>query len=271
MRPLIDNIVAAVKRRGGRMELEAFRKLIQKTRDSLFEDVDTLTELVIASGVPIEIVGEEVVLKTYFRPWREETFCIVDIETNGSVPNRSQIIEIGALKWRNGEIVDRFESFAACSYLPYNISEITGIMPEDLADAPPLAKMLPRFKAFLGDTVFVAHNISFDYNFVSHSFERFGLGVLGNRKLCTIELARRTIEAERYGLGHLNIALDINTLVHHRAYADALTASKVLEIGLKRVPESVVTTEELIDFTKMPVKRAKALLNNGEWRMENGE
>jgi DNA polymerase-3 subunit epsilon len=262
MRPLIDNIVTAMKKSGGKMELERFRQLILKTRDSLFEDVDTLMELVIASGVPIDIEGEEMVLKTSFRPWREEIFCIVDIETNGSRPERAQIIEIGALKWKNGEVIDRFESFAACSYLPYQISEITGINPEDLEDAPPLAKMLPKFKAFLGDALFVAHNVSFDYNFISHSFERFGLGVLGNRRLCTIELARRTIEAERYGLGHLNIALDINTLVHHRAYADAVTAAKVLEIGLKNVHDSVNTTEALIDFTKLPVKKAKALMNS---------
>ncbi len=248
-----------MKRNGGTMDLERFKELIQKTRDSLFENVDTLTELVIASGVPVEIEGDEVVLKTSFRPWREETFCVVDVETNGSKPNRSQIIEIGALKWRNGEVVDRFESFAACSYLPYQISEITGINPEDLEGAPPLSRLLPEFKAFLGDAVFVAHNATFDYNFVSSSFERFGLGVLGNRKLCTIELARRTIEAERYGLGHLNIALDINTLVHHRAFADAVTAAKVLEIGLRNVPDSVVTTEELIDFSKLPIRKAKAL------------
>jgi len=257
MRPLIDSIVTAMKKSGGKMELERFRKLILKTRDSLFEDVDTLMELVIASGVPIEIEGDEVLLKTSFRPWQEEVFCVVDIETNGSQPERAQIIEIGALKWKNGEVIDRFESFAECSYLPYQISEITGINPEDLEGAPPLSKVLPRFKAFLGDTLFVAHNVSFDYNFISHSFERFGLGVLGNRRLCTIELARRTIEAERYGLGHLNIALDINTLVHHRAYADAVTAAKVLEIGLKNIPDVVQTTEALIDFTKLPVKKAK--------------
>ncbi len=259
MRPLIDSIVASIKRSGGRMEVDRFREQIQKSRDSLFETVDTLMELVIASGVPLEIVGDEVVLKTYFGPWREETFCIVDVETNGSKPNRSQIIEIGALKWRNGEVVDRFESFVECSYLPYQISEITGINPEDLEGAPPLSKLLPKFKAFLGDAIFVAHNATFDYNFVSSSFERFGLGVLGNRRLCTIDLAKRTIEAERYGLGHLNIALDINTLVHHRAYADAVTAAKVLEIGLRNLPDSVVTTEELIDFSKLPIRKAKAL------------
>jgi len=262
MRPLIDNIVASMQKSGGKMNLDRFRKLILKTRDSLFEDVDTLMELVVASGVPIEIEGDEVLLKTYFKHWQEEVFCIVDIETNGSQPMRSQIIEIGALKWKNGEIIDHFESFAACSYLPYQISEITGINPEDLEDAPPLSKMLPKFKAFLGDALFVAHNVSFDYNFISHSFERFGLGVLGNRKLCTIELARRTIEAERYGLGHLNIVLDINTLVHHRAYADAVTAAKVLEIGLKNIPNDVTTTESLIDFTKIPVKKAKKLAQN---------
>ncbi len=260
MRPLIDNIVAAVKKNGGVMKLDDFRELIQKTRDSLFENVDTLMELVIASGVPIEIEGDEVVLKTSFMPWRDETFCIVDIETNGSKPDRSQIIEIGALKWRNGEVVDRFESFAQCSYLPYQISEITGINPEDLEDAPTLQKLLPEFKNFLGDAVFVAHNATFDYNFVSMSFERFGLGVLGNRRFCTIDLARRTIEAERYGLGHLNIALDINTLIHHRAYADAVTAAKVFEIGLRNVPESIVTVEELIDFSKLPVKKARRIL-----------
>ena len=262
MRPLIDNIVSAIKKSGGRMELDRFRKLILKTRNSLFEDVDTLMELVIASGVPIDIEGDEVLLKTSFRPWQEEIFCVVDIETNGSQPMRSQIIEIGALKWKNGEVIDRFESFAACSYLPYQISEITGINPEDLEGAPPLSQMLPEFKAFLGDDLFVAHNVSFDYNFISHSFERFGLGVLGNRKLCTIELAKRTIEAERYGLGHLNIVLDINTLVHHRAYADAATAAKVLEIGLKNIPDEVITTESLIDFTKIPVKKAKRLLQD---------
>jgi len=95
--------------------MAAFRNLVQKHRDSLFETVDTLVELVIASGLPVEVVGDEVVLETSFRPWREETFCIVDIETNGSVPDRSQIIEIGAVKWRGGSVTDRFESFAACS------------------------------------------------------------------------------------------------------------------------------------------------------------
>ena len=262
MRSLIENTIATIKKSGGRMELNRFKKLIFKTCNSFFEDVDTLMELIIASGVPIDIKDNEVFLKTSFRPWQEEVFCIVDIETNGSQPMKSQIIEIGALKWKNGEAIDCFESFASCSYLPYQISEITGISPEDLEDAPSLSKMLPKFKAFLGDAIFVAHNVSFDYNFISHSFERFGLGVLGNRKLCTIELAKRTIEAERYGLSHLNIMLDINTLVHHRAYADAVTATKVLEFSLKNIPNEVKTTESLIDFTKIPIKRAKQLLQN---------
>jgi len=262
MRPLIDNVVATIKKSGGKMSIDRFRKMILKTRNSLFENVDTLVELIIASGVPIDIEGDEVFLKTSFRLWQEEVFCIVDIETNGGQPMKSQIIEIGALKWKNGRVIDRFESFVACSYLPYQISEITGINPEDLEDAPTLSQILPEFKTFLGDALFVAHDVSFDYNFISYSFERFGLGVLGNRRLCTIELAKRTIEAERYGLNHLNTILDINTFVHHRAYADALTATKILEVGLKNIPNEVTTTESLIDFTKTPIKKAKKLLQD---------
>jgi len=244
-----------MKKSGGKMNIKRFRRLVSKSRDSLFEDIDTLIELIIASGVPIEIEGDDVILKTSFRPWHEEVFCVVDIETNGSQPQKAQIIEIGALKWKNGKIIGRFESFVACSYLPYHISEITGIVPEDLKNAPSPSKALCDFKSFLGDALFVAHNVSFDYDFISHSFERFGLGILGNRRLCTIELARRTIEAKRYGLKHLNIALDINTLVHHRAFADAVTASKVLEIGLNSLPNTVDTTESLIDFTKSPINK----------------
>jgi len=77
MRPLIDNVVATMKKSGGKMDLESFRELILKTRDSLFEDVDTLMELVIASGVPIDIEGDEVILKTSFIHGRKRSFVLL--------------------------------------------------------------------------------------------------------------------------------------------------------------------------------------------------
>jgi DNA polymerase-3 subunit epsilon len=99
------------------------------------------------------------------------------------------------------------------------------------------------------DSVFVAHNAKFDYGFLNASFERFGLGNIGNPKLCTIELARRTFESERYGLAFLIDFLGIETATHHRAYSDALCANTVMEKSLQTLPEYVLTADELLRFS----------------------
>jgi DNA polymerase-3 subunit epsilon len=72
---------------------------------------------------------------TKFMPINEATFCIVDIETNGSKIQKHQIIEIGAIKFRNGEIIDRYESLVRCSTINKHITEITGIKAEDTQDS----------------------------------------------------------------------------------------------------------------------------------------
>ncbi|HIO96050.1 MAG TPA: DNA polymerase III subunit epsilon, partial [Campylobacterales bacterium] len=110
-------------------------------------------------------------------------------------------------------------------------------------------EVLTKLRVFLEDTVFVAHNANFDYGFLNHSFERFGLGTIGNQTLCSINLARRTIKSERYGLAYLNEFLEIGTEVHHRAYSDALTTAKLLKIAFKNIPEYVNTTDELLRFS----------------------
>ena len=66
------------------------------------------------------------------------------------------------------------------------------------------------------------------FNFLNASFDRFGLGLIGNPQLCTIELAKRTFESERYGLAYLIDFLEIETATHHRAFSDAVCAAKVM-------------------------------------------
>jgi len=83
------------------------------------------------------------------------------------------------------------------------IQEITGISVQQTLRLRP-CKSYARISAFLGDAVFVGHDAKFDYNFVSAMMERVGLDALLNRSLCTIDLAERTIESERYGLAYLN-------------------------------------------------------------------
>ncbi len=209
-------------------------------------DIETLNFY----GLPVREDDQKVYLKTQQNSYKDETYCIVDIETNGNSPVKNQIIELGAIKYKNGEILDRFESYVYADYIPQAIVRLTNIEQSDLADAPSLKKVLHDFKLFLADDVFVAHNVKFDFNFISTSLKTVGLDELLNRRLCTVDLSRKTINAQKHGLGYLREFLDIQTGEHHRAYADAISAAKVLDACFKNIPEDVVTTEDLIKFSK---------------------
>jgi DNA polymerase-3 subunit epsilon len=102
---------------------------------------------------------------------------------------------------------------------------------------------------FLDDAIFVAHNVQFDHSFLSASFGRFGLGSIGNPRMCTIELAKRTFESERYGLAYLNETLDLGASVQHRAFCDARAASRVMLKSFTTLPEYVMTTDDLLRFS----------------------
>jgi len=228
---------------------ERFSWLV-KNLYGMFEDPDLLHQTLLARGLPIGEDKEGLYLKTARTPYEQQEFVVVDIETSGSKPENAQVIEIGAIKFAGDRVIDRFESFVYADEVPEYITKLTGIEQKDLEEAPSQKDVLLRFKEFLGDAVFVAHNVDFDYNFISRKLEQLGYGRLANRKLCSIDLARRTIESERYGLEFLNEHLGIRTPVSHRAYADARTAYEVLKAALKRIPKDVRTTEELIDFSK---------------------
>lgn len=190
----------------------------------------------------------KIVLKTRDTDISEQIFCVTDIETTGGVKS-GQIIEIGALKIKNSQIIDKFESFVHATSVPENITELTGICVDNLKNAPNIAQVMEKFRLFLGEAVFVAHNVRFDYDFISKAMFECGFGVLLNRKICTIELARRTIISQKYGLDILKELLGIDN-AHHRALNDAISCAKILDECISRLPWSVQTTEDLINFSK---------------------
>ncbi len=228
-----------------------FLDILSRHKEKFFDNPELEFELLLSNGFPIDIEDDKVFLKTTKTKISEQTFCIVDIETNGGHVNKGhQIIEIGAVKYRNGEILDSFESLVYAKDIPEYIQGVTNITPSMLEDAPLLKKVLEKFKIFLEDDVFVAHDIKFDYNFISNSLEKCNLGRLCNRKLCTIDLARRTIKAEKYGLKSLKEVLQIDIDNHHRAYSDALSTTYILKEAIKHLNKSVVTVEDLITYSK---------------------
>lgn len=231
--------------------------LKEELESSLPNPPELSLELLAARGMNLVLSNNHYRFSTAVTSVDDTLFCIVDIETNGSKPAHHQIIEIGAVKLQNGHIIDTYESLVYCTEIPSLIQEITGISVEQTLHARPLKQVMQEFRLFLGDAVFVGHAAKFDYTFVSAMMERVGLDKLLNRSLCTIDLAERTIESERYGLAYLNDQLELyKDATHHRALSDAMTTAKLLKRTLVLIPKNIKNTEELIAFSK-EAKRLK--------------
>ena len=223
---------------------------ILKKNDTFFDSVELEKELLLSNGFPLYFTKDKVYLKTKTTKINNQVFCVVDIETTAGNAKDGQIIEIGAVKYKNNHIIEKYESLVNVRDIPSKIQEITGITPEMTHSFPNIQTVLEEFKIFLEDDIFVAHAISFDYKFISDSFKKYNLGELYNRKLCTIDLSKRLIKTEKYGLKHLKNHLNIDELNHHRAYSDAYCAAKILEQCLRLLPKDIVYSEDLISFSK---------------------
>jgi len=256
MQKVFEELTTAFRKHNGVLSSEQYTHIVTK-HTTLLEDAEIIFFLLQASGYPITQHEGNYRLETYFTPYEVQRFCVIDIETNGSKPGTSQVIEIGAVMLEGGKVVDRFETFVECAYLPEYITKITGIEPMDLVGAPSRKEALTGLRHFMGDAIFVAHNANFDHTFLTASFDRFGLGQIGNPKLCTIDLARRTFESERYGLAYLIDFLEIETATHHRAYSDAVCAAKVMEKSVETLPEYVKTADELLQFSTSSKKERR--------------
>ncbi len=230
---------------------------ITELRPFLDESLELELLLASAQGLEIIVKNNRYYFKTNTQLIKDASFCIVDIETNGSKPEKHQIIEIGAVKIQNGKIVDQYESLVQCDEISKHITELTGISVEDTKDAPPLQRVLNEFKAFLGTDVFVAHAVKFDYGFISAMYQKLGMQPMLNRSLCSIDLAERTFSSYRYGLNYLNESLALHhTATHHRALSDAITTAKLFLKSLELIDDEIQTVEELILFSKQ-AKRFK--------------
>ena len=222
-------------------------------------DCDTLLEILIGHNAPfcrsrayLENNSLQYMIDTTMNhiSWQDCKMCFVDIESSSPNIENGQIIEIGAVMTQNGEIINTFNSFVYSPYIPEEITHLTGIESSMLQDAPQLHEVFRQFLDFLGDSVFVAHNVAFDYNFVSASLQSLGMPPLLNQRLCTLDLSRRVILSKRHGLAYLNALLGINIAISHRALYDAITSFELYKICSLAFPYAVQTLQNLIDFSK---------------------
>lgn len=171
--------------------------------------------MLVDDGVPIAY-------KPTDRNLKDATYVVFDVETTGLSNQYDQIIELAAVKVKDGEIIDKFERFSnPHEKLSETIINLTHITDDMLVDAPEIEEVLTEFKEWVGDAIFVAHNASFDMGFIDTGYERLGLGPSTNGVIDTLELSR-TINTEygKHGLNFLAKKYGVELTQHHRAIYD---------------------------------------------------
>ena len=175
-------------------------------------------------------------------------YCVLDIETTGLSFRTEKITEFGAIKIKNGEIIDTFECFVNPEKpIPYEVIKVTHITDDMVRDAETIEQVLPKFLEFIGDDVLVAHNANFDIGFIRHFAELQGYK-LNNTYIDTLALARDMFpDYKKHKLGIIADNLGIRVDVAHRALDDVKTLVKVFEVMIKKLKEKGVTTVNEID------------------------
>lgn len=149
-------------------------------------------------------------------------YSFVDIETTGSHSRYDRIIEIGILRVEEDKLVKTYNQLInPQTYLSPFISQMTGINPVELETAPPFENIKEEILEVLDDTVFVAHNVRFDYGFIKNEFKRFGIEYTA-KQLCTVKLSRKLFpQYKRHSLDSLIERFNFVTKNRHRAFDDA--------------------------------------------------
>lgn len=173
---------------------------------------------------------------------------VVDFETTGLNSRTDRIIEIGAVKIANGDIVDTFSSMVNPGIpLPSEITRITGITDAMVMDAPSAAQALPELLKFMGDHTIAAHNAKFDCSFLNNELQRINLSY-DAPQLDTLSMAQKLYpHLKSFRLASLCKHLGVSLKNAHRAVHDATATAQCLNIMLGALKEKGAETLRDVD------------------------
>ena len=187
---------------------------------------------------------------------KEASYVIFDLETTGLSANFNKIIEIGAVKYENGNIVDEYQKFIK---IEDEVSEfttsLTGITNSDLSMGGEIKAVLREFYEWSKDSILVAHNANFDRQFLARNYEKHLNLQLLQPVIDTLELSRFLIpDATLYGLKNVakKYGVVLDTKSHHRADYDA---QKLSEIFINMIEDmdkrGIININELNDLNNI--------------------
>ncbi len=201
----------------------------------------------------------------------QDEFIIFDIETTGLSFKTCGITQIGALKYKNGEITDSFSTFVDPGMpIPANITELTGITDEMVAGAPCEREAVKAFLEFSGKRMLVAHNANFDISFISRVAAENGIP-FNNPYLDTVALSRFiNSDVSNHKLDTLARYYKLGGFDHHKADADtemlarifACMAEKLAANGIHNINEMNVAMAQHCDPTKLKTYHIVILVKN---------
>ncbi len=164
-------------------------------------------------------------------------FVAFDFETTGLSYNFDRIIEIGAVKFRYNQELERFSQMVNPEIpIPADASAVNGISDDMVKDAPTGETAVPQFLNFIGQAILVAHNASFDVAFLRSAMNRWGLGQLKNDVVDTQKMAQKAFPGRsNYKLQLLAQDLKITSLEAHRAEDDSRVCMELFTACLKQL------------------------------------
>ena len=182
----------------------------------------------------------------------ETEFVVFDTETTGFTPFVDQMIEIGAVKIKNGEVTEHFDELINPGrMLPNKIVELTNITDEMLKDKDTEENVTKRFLEFVGDCPLVAHNAKFDIGFISAAMSKYNLGEFNSTVIDTMGMARMLYpEWKNHKLSTLVKNLDVpwDEESHHRGdYDSEGTAIAFYKMSKVLSNRNIETTQKLYD------------------------
>lgn len=172
---------------------------------------------------------------TSHRKNRTILYAIIDIETTGGSPVNDKITEIAIYIHDGFQIIDEYSSLVNPEkYIPPFITNLTGITNDMVRDAPKFYEIAKIIIQMTDNRKFVAHNATFDYNFIKNEFKSLGYEYARD-KICTVQLTRKIFPGfPSYSLGKLCNYFGIQIENRHRAAGDALATTKLLKILLDK-------------------------------------
>lgn len=193
--------------------------------------------------------------------WLLDTeFIAFDLETTGCSPDFSEIVEIGAVRFRlDGTVLgDYCQLVDPRCQIPSATTAVHGITDDMVAGQPTIEEALPEFLEFLGDAdaIGMAHNAAFDVGFINRALYRCGVVCPLTPVIDTVRLSRRWIhDSRRHTLAALGQYFGVADYVEHRALSDSLVLKDVF-LGVMRAGKPMETVGDFLRFAKPKFFRA---------------